>query len=189
MPAFHFWFSGPALFSIGSFALFAILGFGGIASMTRTYRNLMLVGYGFACILFFLGWWQSAKQEESSSHRDTDFSQVQTAINKIAGSANVSLNQSATEIASAVISKLEPLQKQVERLSRRADDALYQDGIQVGRVGGISLDESKTVASLGLVTADRDLDFNKDFELQNARMRCDPAQSSSSMSLVPSRSW
>jgi hypothetical protein len=52
LPAFEFWFSGSALFTIGSFALFAVLGFVGIASMTENYRKWMISGYVVASILF-----------------------------------------------------------------------------------------------------------------------------------------
>jgi hypothetical protein len=167
LPSPHFWFTGSAFFTIGSFALFAVLGFVGIASMTVKYRKLMISGYVTAVILFSIGWLQAARQEEAAA--DT-----QSLLNKIANSADVSLNQSANEIAEAVIKKLEPLERQVDKLSNppRENDTLYQDNKSIGRVAGISLDDAKTIASFQAVTSERQLDFSKDMELQGARLSC-----------------
>jgi hypothetical protein len=172
MPALHYWFTGSAFFTIGSFALFAILGFAGIERMSATYRRMMFFGYAVACGLFLLGWWQAAQQEQASAGRDTEFSIVESAIKKIAGSADVSLNQSADQIAAAVIAKLQPLQKQVDTLSQRAPDELYQGGIPLGRVAGMMLNDAKTAASFKVVTADRQIDFGQEIELQGARLSC-----------------
>lgn len=179
LPPLHFWFTGSALFTIGSFVLFAVLAFAGIASMTATYRKIMYFGYAAAFVLFLLGWWQSAQQEQASARRDTDFSQLQgtfsalrSAVNKIANSADVSLNQSADEIAKAVIARIQPLQKQVDTLSQRAPDELYQDGRPLARVAGMHLDDAKTIASFAAVTSDREIDFSKEIELQGARLAC-----------------
>ncbi len=180
-PPLHFWFTGSALFTIGSFVLFAVLGFAGIASMTETYRRIMYFGYFVASVLFVLGWWQSAEQEKASAKRDFDFAVVQTAIQKIANTANVSLNQSADQIASAVIEKIEPLQKQVEGLSHRAPDELYQNDIPLGRVGGMTLDDTKTLASFKVVTSNREIDFSQAIELQSAKLSCSSAHGPSAV--------
>jgi hypothetical protein len=66
-PALHFWFTGSAFFTIGSFALFAVLGFAGIARVTGTYRGVLICGYVAAFILFLLGWWQAAQQEQAAA--------------------------------------------------------------------------------------------------------------------------
>ena len=132
----------------------------------------MIVGYTIAIILFFIGWWQTARQEEASAKRDADFTSIQSDLNKIANSANVSLNQSATEIAAAVIRKIEPLQRQVDKLSTRENDVLYQDGRAIARVAGISQDPAKTSVFFQAVTSEREIDFSKEIEPQNARMMC-----------------
>lgn len=67
LPAPHFWFTGSVFYTMGSFALFAALGFAGIASMTAGYRKLMVSGYVVAIILFALGTWQSAQQEKAAA--------------------------------------------------------------------------------------------------------------------------
>lgn len=176
LPEPHFWFTGSALFTIGSFALFAILGFAGIAvgiaNVSATWRRVMIFGYVGAFILFFLGWWQSAEQEKLSAQRDIQFSQFESALNKNAGSANVSLNQSATEIAAAVIAKLEPLQRQIERLSRRPNDELYQDGMPLARIARPYLNAEKTIVSFAAVTSNRIIDFSREIELQGVRLAC-----------------
>jgi len=74
-PAPHFWFSGATLFTIGSFALFAFLGLLGIA-MSVTYRRWMIGGFIFASILFFLGWWQAAKQERDNANTSAQLSAI-----------------------------------------------------------------------------------------------------------------
>jgi hypothetical protein len=188
LPPLHFWFTGAAFFTIGSFALFAILGFAGIANMTERYRRLVIAGYAVACALFLIGWYQTAQQEQASALRDAEFSQMQdsfsalqTAINKIANSADVSLNQSADQIAGAVIARIQPLQKQVETLSKRPDDELYQDGLPLARVAGVAVNDSKTAASFQAVTAGHQIDFSKELELQGARLSCASAQGPSSV--------
>lgn len=181
MPAAHFWFTGSALWTIGSFALFAILGFAGIANMTAAYRKIMFAGYALACVLFVLGWRQSAKQEEDSSRRDAEFSSFREAINKIAGSADVSLNQSANEIAKAVIAKLEPLRKEVEKLANppRQADMLYQDNRPIARVAGVR--QNGTSVLFMVVSADHEIDFSKEMEIQQDRIMCDKRDSNGSM--------
>ena len=80
LPPFHFWFTGSALFTIGSFVLFAVLGFAGIAQMSATYRRLMIGGYIVAFVLGFLGWRQAAKQEQDSSVQQSQYSALQTTL-------------------------------------------------------------------------------------------------------------
>lgn len=198
LPGPHFWFSGSALFTIGSFALFAILGFAGIAHMSATYRRWMISGYVAALVLFVLGWWQSAQQEAASAQRDKQLGEVQStlstlqaALNKIANSAAVSLNQSADQIAAAVIAKMEPLQKQVESLSRRAPDEIYQDGFAIGRIGGMALNETKTMATFKVVTTNREINFSRELELQGVRLSCSSSSNgpSSVMSFGASQSF
>jgi hypothetical protein len=113
LPALQFWLTGSALFTIGSFALFAILGFAGIANMTANYRKLMIFGYVAASVLFLIGWWQTARQEEASAKRDGEYSQLQTtlgtlqaAIKRIADSVNVKPDQSVSALADKIIEKL-----------------------------------------------------------------------------------
>ena len=60
LPAPHFWLAGSAFFTIGSFALFAILGFAGISRVSAAYRRWLVFGYIGAFVLFGLGWWQAA---------------------------------------------------------------------------------------------------------------------------------
>jgi len=67
IPEPHFWFTASPLFTIGSFALFAIVGFSGIARVSRTYRGILICGYIAAVILFLLGWWQAAQQEKAAA--------------------------------------------------------------------------------------------------------------------------
>jgi hypothetical protein len=114
LPAFGFWFSGSALFTIGSFALFAVLGFVGIASMKENYRKWMISGYVVASILFVLGWWQTARQEEASANVTTTLGTLQSTLKRIADSANLTANQSVASLANEIIaklnSKLAPLQ-------------------------------------------------------------------------------
>jgi hypothetical protein len=172
LPASHFWFTGSALFTIGSFALSAILGFLGIAAMTANYRRWVMAGYAAAFILFLIGWWQSAKQEEVSAKRDTDFESMQSDLSKIANSANVSLNQSASEIAAAVIKKIEPLQQQIDKLSNPPREILYRGGRVIARVAGINLDQAQQNIKFGAVSAEREIDFGGEFEFQWARIFC-----------------
>jgi hypothetical protein len=106
LPAFEFWFSGSALFTIGSFALFATLGFVGIASMTENYRKWMIFGYVVASFLFILGWWQTARQEEASAHLNTTLGTLQSTLKRIAESANVTSTQSVESLADEIIAKL-----------------------------------------------------------------------------------
>lgn len=205
LPAAHFWFSGSAIYTSASFVLFAILGFVGIANMAKTYRKLMYFSYAAAFVLFLLGWWQSASQERTSANQASaatvlqaqvtsitesnrkqevqletvanQNSTLQATLSKIANAANLNPNQSADQIANAVIAKLEPLEKQVEALSARPPDELYQNGIDVGRVAGIMVDRSNGTVSFQQFSSSRDIDFDKEIELQHARLRCPESQS------------
>jgi hypothetical protein len=172
-PAPHFWFTGSAFFTLGSFALFAILGFAGVASMTAAYRNWMIFGYMAALALFFIGWWQAARQEEASAKRDVDFASIQLVLNKIASSANVSLNQSATEIASAVIKKIEPLQKQVDRLTNppRDPDGLYQLGRLVGNVSAAIENRALGQVQFGKIAVQESFNAKVPFDYRDLQLR------------------
>ncbi len=119
LPSPHFWFAGSALWTIGSFVLFAILGFAGIAQMTAAYRKLMYFGYAAAFVLFFLGWWQSAKQEESGASRDADFSALKAAIGKIADAVKINQVGSAQELAKEILKRL-PHERRLEGEDERA---------------------------------------------------------------------
>jgi hypothetical protein len=92
MPSLSYWFATSALFNVGSFVLFAILGFAGVASMTARYRGFMIAGYVVAFVLFILCWWQAARQEEAA---DID----RDVIKKIAAVLGADEKQSSTSLA------------------------------------------------------------------------------------------
>ncbi len=129
----------------------------------------------FAAVnLGLLAWYVAAKQEMESS-------ELQQTIKKIASSANVNPNQSAQTLADEIIKRLEPLKeglentkKQVDKLANppRVYDALYQDGAQVARVVGLAINDARTIISFQTVSSPRELDFNKEFEIQEYRVIC-----------------
>lgn len=183
LPAPQFWFTGSALFTIGSFALFAILGFAGIASMTASYRNVMIFGYVAAFILFLIGWWQAARQEETSAKRDGEYSQLQTSLGTlqetlkhIADSANINPNQSAQALADEIIKRLSPLKeglettkKEVDRLVNppREGNGLYQDNKMVGTAINPIIDRKNSVVSFQVIASAPNLDTASQFEFKD----------------------
>jgi hypothetical protein len=80
MPAPRFWFTGSAAFTMGSFALFAVLSFAGIANMSATYRKWLVSGYFVAIALFVVGWSQSARQEENTAALQTTLARLATPV-------------------------------------------------------------------------------------------------------------
>jgi hypothetical protein len=198
LPPPHFWFTGAALFLAGSFAFTVLVGLIGIRQMisNRIFMVLLIV----AAVLSALAWRTAAKQAEDEDAQQanaatlsgqlttitasnkkqeeqlakvaTQNSELQGILAKIAGAADVSLNQSANEIAAAVIAKIEPLQKEVEALSKRPSDELYQDGLPLGKIVGLNLNADKTIASFQAIGTERLIDFGKEVELQGARLSC-----------------
>jgi hypothetical protein len=65
MPMLHSWFSGAALFAAWSFAFSAVFGFLGVRDLLEKYHRWAIAAYLSALILFGLGWYEAAKQEDS----------------------------------------------------------------------------------------------------------------------------
>lgn len=80
LPSPHFWFTGSAFFTIGSFALFAILGFAGIASMSGRFRAWLIVGYCLAVGLFMVGWHTAANQERDNAELKQSIQHIATVL-------------------------------------------------------------------------------------------------------------
>jgi hypothetical protein len=115
-PAAHFWFSGTALFLACSFVFTVLIGLIGIKKMISRPTFWILIA--FALVLSGLAWRTAAQQQSDEVENNAKITKMQATLDKIANSANVSPNQSVDDIATAVIAKFQPLQKQVDALSR-----------------------------------------------------------------------
>jgi hypothetical protein len=102
--------------------------------------------------------------------------QIKSLLGTIADAVKIGPRGSAQELATEIIRKIQPLQEQVDRLSRRESDTLYLDGLPAGRVAGMTLDDTKTVATFEVVTTARPFDFSKTYEFQNQKTLCSSPQ-------------
>jgi hypothetical protein len=76
IPTLHFWLTGSAVYTMGSFVLFAGLGFAGVTSVTARYRKIMVCAYVAAFVLFILGCWQTAQQEQASAELQSKLDRI-----------------------------------------------------------------------------------------------------------------
>ena len=61
-PPLRYWMTPSTVFTMGGFALFAILAFAGLAVMNKRSRTLLIGGYVLATFIFLIGCWQAARQ-------------------------------------------------------------------------------------------------------------------------------
>jgi hypothetical protein len=111
-------------------------------------------------------------QEEQLAKLASQNTELQNNLAKIANAANLNPNQSADKIAAAVIAKIEPLQKQVDILSQRPKDTLYQDNLPIGRAARWAINDDHTLVTLQGLATTQELDFSKDMEMQGLRLSC-----------------
>lgn len=131
LPAIEYWVHEPSLFTAGSFALFAALGFAGIAAMTEAHRKMIYLGYGVAVVLFFLGWWQTAVQEEKSDLQNQEYSTLVGSLKKVldlgAGQQSLSAIVTALKTAQQQVADQEQAKAAVARIIGQYDS--LQNGI------------------------------------------------------------
>jgi hypothetical protein len=170
MPETHHWFTGAALFLAGSFAFAILVGLIGIKEMVS--RKLFAILTAMAVILSGLAWYTAAKQEEQNAF-------VSANIKRIADTTNVNPNQSAQALADQIIGRISPMQKDLAdakeklgKLTVRQKDVLYQDGLPIARAAGLTQNIAKTSVDLDAISAERQIDFSKEMELQGARLSC-----------------
>jgi hypothetical protein len=77
-----------------------------------------------------------------------------------------------------ILKRLESNEAQLAALANppRALDVLYLDKRPIARVVGIGLSADQKTVSFQGVTSEREIDFSKEMELQNVRLRCTPQQ-------------
>ena len=63
-PALRYWITPSTVFTMGGFALLAILAFVGFAVMNKRSRTFLIGGYVLATFIFLIGCWQAARQEQ-----------------------------------------------------------------------------------------------------------------------------
>jgi hypothetical protein len=66
----------------------------------------------------------------------------------------------------------EHVKAKINMLPRLDTSRLYQDGFDVAAIEGININPSYNTISFMIVTANRELDFNKEFEYGNSRLLC-----------------
>jgi hypothetical protein len=115
MSTLQYLFTGSAVFVAGGFALSAILGFLGVANMRSNYPAFMIAGYLVAVILFGMGWWTSAKQEEKNAKSDQENFELKNDIRDIKRVViGVETQENATEITpEAILATLEAQRKAI----------------------------------------------------------------------------
>jgi hypothetical protein len=103
---------------------------------------------------------------------------VSVNIQKLAEPANVRKDLSVDEILAAAASKLRDQDAQIQKLQSEVKeithptDALYQDNVIVARtLGGVQKTQTNIIFQL-VVASQNGLDFNKDFEYQDLRLKC-----------------
>jgi hypothetical protein len=144
----------------GSFAFTIAVGLIGIRAMIS---DRIFVIFLFAAVnLSLLAWYSAARQEADSA-------ELKDSIQKIADTAHVDPNQSVQVIADAIISRLEPLTKEVDRLAHppRQQDGLYQNDKMVGSGVNPLIDRDKGIVNFQVLSETQNLDLKAPFEFQN----------------------
>lgn len=124
---------------------------------------LILFGIFTSVITFF---------QQNNSHRDTD--ETKQLLWSIADAVGVKRGTSPAEITKQILGRLENTEKKVEVLSNppRDDEAMYQDGREIARIGAVSRPQSPSRITFEFVTSGKPIDFSKPIELRDERLNC-----------------
>jgi PBP1b-binding outer membrane lipoprotein LpoB len=162
-PAFHFWFTGTALFLAGSFIFTVIVALIGIREMVthKQFAALILA----ALLLSGLAWRTAAKQEADSAAQDTTAQQLQAQITglkgqltksgtstdsrltgletkadqeavlikKIAAAANINTDQSTDALTNQIISRLADVDGRLAVVQQQNTTLMSQNGQLIGK--------------------------------------------------------
>jgi hypothetical protein len=97
MPAFHYWFSGSALFLAGSFLLTAYVGIKAVRDLHSPRTMVALVFVALA--LLGIGWWSAADTEKAND-------ELRENLRTIAREVKAPLGGTAQELANEIIKRL-----------------------------------------------------------------------------------
>ncbi|MDB5635258.1 MAG: hypothetical protein JWP51_166 [Bradyrhizobium sp.] len=112
MPAFHFWFSGAALFLAGSFGFAITVGLVGIRQMV-SYR-LFNILIAIAVLLSGLAWRTAAKQESDSDTQVEQIGVLRKGLQALTDTLKLPEGLSIQETTSAIFKRMEATKNQLD---------------------------------------------------------------------------